>query len=158
MPYPRVDPRTQFCIVVTRGGVTVYGNQAAMATLSRWLAWISRADPDEHNECHLTWHLLTSFRKRNNVWVLFESAIRSPRRRASPKDYDVTFMAVSNKDLAVLRKFRKSGVVPTRWLTRTPEEPRRRARPQPQSRTSNPEPRTPNPEPRVPSPESPALE
>jgi hypothetical protein len=109
---PNKDRSLEFCVVVAIDGVTVYGNQVAIRTVSTWLASIAESNPADHDECHLVWHLTWHFRKKKNVWVLFQ---RPSRRRRRRRDFDVTFMVVEAKDLRELRRYERSGWLPARW-------------------------------------------
>jgi hypothetical protein len=118
MRHPKNEKHLQLCLVVSEEGVTAYGNAAAMRTLSRWLAWLGDSQPSDHYECHVAWHLGSPFRKQNRVWLLRTGGSPGRRQRTSQKlseGYDVTFMLVTSRELAMLRRYDHTGVLPSRW-------------------------------------------
>jgi hypothetical protein len=124
MPYPKNDPRTEVCVVVSRDGVTIYGNAAAFRTLAKWMLWIAKADESEHYECHLGWHLLRHYARQPNVSVLFDAAMSRAVTKKSGRTgvpFEVTFMAVTKRDLVKLKRTGEHGVLPDAWFDKNAE-------------------------------------
>lgn len=115
------------CLAVTRQGVTLYGNKSAFKSLARWLSWVAGSDASEHYECHVMWHLLSHHARRSNVWVLCDKEMlkvvnREPDGGGKPT-FEVTFMAVTARDLRALRIHEREGLLPP-----NPKEPARSGR------------------------------
>jgi hypothetical protein len=116
MAYPKRVRGTEICITVSRDGTTIYGNKAAFRELSRWMNWIAESDSAEHYECHLPWHLDSYFAKRKRVWVLIEKGMLAVLKRTESKPkFEVTFMAVTGKELRALRRHERRGTLPDDW-------------------------------------------
>jgi hypothetical protein len=118
-PEPHSDSR--LCIAVKKDGVTLYGNPSALRSLADRLTRIAEADPSEHDECHVTMELLSDdcrFEGRQplNVWSLAEPhliphivPVNGSRGLAG---FEVTFMAVEERDLDDMAQHQRSGILP----------------------------------------------
>ena len=125
MDRPTRAPGTRLCIAVRKEGVTLYGNPSAMRSLAEYLLWIAGADPAEHYECHARLELqsdecLFENKRPLDVWALVEPALAQHiTAGASVSDdgdreegFEVTFMAVEERDLDELAKHQESALLP----------------------------------------------
>lgn len=116
---PPMRPRgTRLCIAITKDGVQVYGNRAALQAIAARMSWIANSTPADHYEMHLVWHLL-SFAKTRNVSVLVDEAASRVFGRGSTKllkTFELSFMIVEESDLRKLRKYQSAGVLPPDWV------------------------------------------
>jgi hypothetical protein len=122
MPYPKNDPKTEVCVVASRDGVTIYGNAAAFRTLAKWMSWIAKSDESEHYECHVGWHLRKHYARSPNVSVLFDATMSRAVAKRSERTgvpFEVTFMAVTKRDVVSLRKNGQHGVLPEEWFAKS---------------------------------------
>jgi hypothetical protein len=123
---PKVDAGSRICISVTRRGVTVYSNPAALRTLAKWLEWIGSQDPKEHFECHVRMDIEDDVSRltngdKSNVWVLFERQLYahfehherfSRDENTFLRGFDLTFMATPDEELDEMSKFRETEILP----------------------------------------------
>jgi hypothetical protein len=127
MELPRQIPGTRLCIAVGTGGVTLYGNPAALRTMAQYLLWAADADPAEHYECHVRWHLQSDAcrfdgKRPLDVWTLVDAGLAqsippsplvpSVEAVAQQEGFEVTFMAVEESDLDVLAQHQNTGLLP----------------------------------------------
>jgi hypothetical protein len=131
MPHPENLPGTRICIAVTRDGVTVYGNQNAMKSLARQLDWIAEADPKEHCECHVVFHMSdeeSAFEKKvpRNITVLVErelfpyiskrgESVQIDSNESKARGFELTFMAAPENELDKMSQNQDSGLLPEGW-------------------------------------------
>ncbi len=127
MERPRQVPGTRLCIAVRKDGVTLYGNPAALRTMAQHLLWAADADPAEHYECHVRWHLQSDAcryeaKRPLDVWTLVDADL-ARSIRVSPlgsdtdseiqeEGFEVTFMAVEESDLDALAQHQSTGLLP----------------------------------------------
>jgi hypothetical protein len=102
----------QLCITVEEDGVWIYANRGGLRALARRIGALASADPAEHHELHLKWHLGSHGKDRGSVFVLLDSKAGKAHSRAR---FEVTVMAVEQKDLQRLRQHDKTGRLPRSW-------------------------------------------
>lgn len=127
MNQPHLESGARACIVLTRQGLTVYGNPPALRTLAKWLEWIASAPPSEHYECHVGMDLEDEESKFHgglprNVWVLVEEALalHVEARQALVVDgepalergFDLKIMGATERDLDDLAETQAQGLLP----------------------------------------------
>ena len=130
---PKTIPGSRICFALSRDGVTAYGNNKALRSLSQWLDWLAKTDPATHNECHVSLSLeseevILKGKRPKNVWILAEREFTPLLKSMSIKDVDggklrsvgfeMTFMAVTDDELDKMQKHQKSGVLPKKWVAR----------------------------------------
>jgi hypothetical protein len=117
MSYPDRVEGTRLCIVAAADGVRVYGNPEAFRSLANWMSWIADANPSDHYECHTRFHM-SSEATVPNVWVLLDERIASSfsQRSKGESDFELTFMAVEERDLDNLLEHQAAGILPKEWF------------------------------------------
>lgn len=113
---------TRLCIAVTSDGVTVYGNRQAFESLAEQMQWIAQSNSSEHYECHVVMAFENDEsrfegKKPKNVWVLAEKNLAHFPIKESENytNYELTFMAVEEKDLDEMAKYQEAGLLPNGW-------------------------------------------
>jgi hypothetical protein len=99
-------------VTVEEDGVWIYANREGLRTLARRISDLASADPAEHHELHLRWHLGSHGKGRSPVFVLLDPKTRKVHSRAR---FEVTVMAVEAKDLRRLPQYEKAGRLPRDW-------------------------------------------
>ncbi len=117
---PARRKNVRICLVVHEGGVKFYGNRAAFSLLARWMEYISASPSEEYHELHTAFHLSPpgqSIRESRNVLVLFEEPVSDSFQAAkNGGEFDVNFMAVQEKDLELMERWRARRRVPKGWV------------------------------------------
>lgn len=118
MRRPKMRPYSKACVAITKRGLTIYGNTEVFAALAEWCDAIASADPEDHEECHFAWHLFSPFATRSKLWMLCDKATDRIVRRANKpggRDFELTLMSVSAKDLVRLSQYQRKGTLPDDW-------------------------------------------
>lgn len=108
---PEKKSDARLCLSVRRDGLTAYGNTQAFQSLAEWLSWLSKSDPKEHFECHVTMALeddasLFEGKRPRNVWTVADHAMRgivTPRSSKHP-GFELTFMMAGAAELDQMAK------------------------------------------------------
>jgi hypothetical protein len=99
-------------VTVEEDGVWLYANRDGLKTIAERIAALALADPADHPELHLKWHLGEHRSKRNPVFVLMDGKSRKLHSRAR---FEITFMAVEASDLKKMRRHEATGKLPRDW-------------------------------------------
>ena len=65
-------PRREICVTVEEDGVWLYANRDGLKAIADRIAALAAADPADHPELHVKWHLGKHRSKRNPVFVLMD--------------------------------------------------------------------------------------
>jgi hypothetical protein len=115
MKPPKRNPKRLGCLVHGIGGTTLYCNHAMLEDIVAYLRWMMLSNANEHYECHLLWHIGGARQKAHKrLFSLREPELRKRGPKLSPTA-DITFMLVTNRELAEFRKFEKRGFLPKGW-------------------------------------------
>ena len=95
--------------------------------MAQHLLWAADADPAEHRECHVRWHLQPDAcrfegKRPLDIWTLVDADLAqsipaSPLGSDSDAEmqedgFEVTFMAVEESDLDALAQHQRTGLLP----------------------------------------------
>ena len=96
----------------------LYGNREAFRSLAQFMSWIADANPADHYECHVKWHLSSeeALLRGGTPNVVTVIAPELATHLASASDmgpgFEVTFMAVEEHDLDAMSTTARCGVKP----------------------------------------------
>jgi hypothetical protein len=108
------EPGSEVAVTVSEEGVTLYCNRRALRSMARYLQVMAEADPEEHYHMHIMWHLLDHRGETPGAFVLFDSALAKvyPQRWRGDPGFDVTFMAMPERELRKMRPRGRRGRLP----------------------------------------------